>query len=416
MCNMKRILTLLFFCFSVVFLSAQFPHWDWARCAKSSISNTIGFEEGTAVSTDPSNGNVIVGGFFYQDTFAFGNITLGNDYQGLFITKYDSSGNVLWAKEAIGDIESANSGLWAIATDLKGNVFITGGFSGPTLQLDSVLLNNPNGFIPNDNVFFLAKYDASGNLLWAISSSAESGGKGVTCDKWGNVYVTGYFAGTFTLGSTTLIDTLWQSDVFIAKFDSLGNAVWAKQAKGAPLSSTNSGIGISSSLTTAQTDLYVTGFFVNTITFDTITLNPSSDSVYNFDFFIAKYDSSGNLLWAKAGLGNLLIYTQLPSPYSYGLPVAEDRFGNAYVAGGFTNKTIVFGRDTLWNSDISGIGINIFVVKFDALGNVTWSKSVKGNCGDRACGITADPWGNFYLAASFYDSISFGSFSLGISD
>ncbi|MBI3656974.1 MAG: SBBP repeat-containing protein [Acidobacteria bacterium] len=53
---------------------------------------------------------------------------------------------------------------------------------------------------------FLAKYDAAGNVLWArrAGGSDDDLANGVAVDGSGNAYVTGFFDGTATFGTTTL--------------------------------------------------------------------------------------------------------------------------------------------------------------------------------------------------------------------
>ncbi|MBL0070860.1 MAG: SBBP repeat-containing protein [Bacteroidetes bacterium] len=77
--------------------------------------------------------------------------------KNIFLTKYDSSGNVLWAKCAGGT--SVNAVSNSVATDLYGNVYITGSFGSSTMIFDSDTLIN-NGLY---NVF-TAKYDSTGNV------------------------------------------------------------------------------------------------------------------------------------------------------------------------------------------------------------------------------------------------------------
>ena len=61
---------------------------------------------------------------------------------------------------------------------------------------------------------------------------------------------------------------------------------------------------------------------------------------------------------------------------SFGLSVSTDATGNVFWTGNFNDYFITFGTDTLSNSH-PGYD-DIFLVKFDALGNVLWDKSVGG--------------------------------------
>ncbi|HRU48088.1 MAG TPA: SBBP repeat-containing protein, partial [Candidatus Syntrophosphaera sp.] len=65
--------------------------------------------------------------------------------------------------------------------------------------------------------------------LWAkkAGGTGSDWGYGIAVDTSGNSYVTGYFKGTATFGSTNLTSN-GGYDIFVAKLDSSGNWLWAK--------------------------------------------------------------------------------------------------------------------------------------------------------------------------------------------
>ena len=153
---MKRFLFSFLF-FVLVILSgveAYAQTWLWAKSAVGTI-----WDEGNSVSTDAS-GNVYVTGYFQSATITFGSITMTNSNSGweeIFIVKYDSSGNALWAKSAGG---SGNDYGQFVSIDANGNVFITGYFDSPQITFGSTILTNstptstPFGY---DNDIFIAR-------------------------------------------------------------------------------------------------------------------------------------------------------------------------------------------------------------------------------------------------------------------
>ena len=304
----------------------------WAK-REGGTSHEIGF----SVTTDAS-GNVYVTGEFRSATITFGTTTLTNAGGGdIFIAKYDAAGNVLWAKRAGGtDYEFCKS----VTTDASGNVYITGEFRSPTITFGTTTLTNAG----NSNIF-IAKYDAAGTVLWAkgAGSNNDNNGRIVTTDASGNVYVTGVFTSPTITFDTTTLTNAGSADMFIAKYDAAGTVLWAKRAGGA-----DSDYGYSVA-TDASGNVFVTGSFLSsTITFGTTTLtNAGSD-----DIFIAKYDSTGTMIWAKRAGG---------TNDDYGISVTTDASGNVYVTGRFASPTITFGTNTLTNS---GSG-DIFIVKYD---------------------------------------------------
>ena len=142
--------------------------------------------------------------------------------------KSDSCGNVLWAKR-IGNV--GFDGSFGINTDLKGNVYLTGFFTSPTITFGSIILSNNGGYDT-----FTVKFDPSGNVLWAKQAGGSSldAAYGISSDASNNVIITGIFdSPSIAFGSTTLTNTsATHSDIFVAKYDSSGNVLWAKKANG----------------------------------------------------------------------------------------------------------------------------------------------------------------------------------------
>ncbi|OFX17374.1 MAG: hypothetical protein A2033_15180 [Bacteroidetes bacterium GWA2_31_9] len=139
-----------------------------------------------------------------------------------FISKLDSSGNFLWAKQ-IGETAS-NQGS-DIATDIEGNVYTTGNFYNIVDFDPGEEAFNQTSFGNSD--IFISKLNSSGNFIWAkqMGGSFVDAGNSIVVDVLGNVYTSGYFnetadfdtgAGFFNLTSTG------SSDIFILKLKQQG--------------------------------------------------------------------------------------------------------------------------------------------------------------------------------------------------
>jgi hypothetical protein len=368
----------------------QAPSWLWAVAAKGSTSDVV-----LGVKTDPF-GNFLSTGYFTSQTLTIGSITLDRiGGQTIFIIKYDPNGKVIWAKTAGGSQYDRGN---AIATDAKGNVYITGEFSSATISFGSISINN-SGSSGKD--IFVAKYDPSGNLLWvkgAGGSSSEEG-YGIATDLNGNVFATGRFASfSAKFGGTTLSNSGSTTDFFLAKYDSLGNTLWAKSAGG---TLNDGGFGL---VTDANGNAYIAGtFFSPTISFESTTFTNAGV----VDHFVVKYDGSGNVLWAKSAGG---------TTNDFGTGIALEPNGGVYVTGQFTSPKISFGGTTLTNQ---GVG-DIFVTKYDASGTVLWAKGIGGKLEDYGRAITSDVAGNVYITGNFYsNTIDFGTTTLtnaGVTD
>lgn len=186
------------------------------------------------VATD-TNGNVFVIGYFDSPTITFGTITLVNhDTLGnsadIFIVKYDASGNVLWANSA-GGIESED-GI-GVSVDINGNVFITGGFQSPVIFFGNDTLFGSNNLF-NDYDVFIFKYDAIGNELWAKSAGGINYdyATGLSTDAAGNVFIAGMFESPTISFDSTILNSGGFVTIFITKYDSSGNVLWAKSSGG----------------------------------------------------------------------------------------------------------------------------------------------------------------------------------------
>ncbi len=136
-----------------------------------------------------------------------------------FISKLDASGNFVWAKRMGG---SCYEWGWSIALDGSGNVYSTGEFActGDFNPGTATYNLTPAG---NEDIY-ISKLDASGNFVWAQNiggRSAVSIGRSIALDAYGNIYITGVFAGTvdFDFGKSkfNLSSTNAYSDVFILK-------------------------------------------------------------------------------------------------------------------------------------------------------------------------------------------------------
>lgn len=331
------------------------------------------------------NGNVFVTGFFTSSTITFGSITLTNTGSAdMFIIKYDANGNVLWAK-GIGGTVGGGEGGNSVSADKYGNVFVTGNFYSPTITFGSTTLTNAGNYD-----MFIAKYDSIGNAIWAKSAGGINGdyGSSVSADADGNVFVTGGFSSPTISFGTTTFTKLGVSKVFVVKYDASGNVLWAKSAEG--WASFDAPYSVSSD---ADGNVFVTGAFESSvITFDSITLINGGGG----NLFIAKFDPLGNILWAKSsqGTGSDEINS-----------ICSDKDGNTFVTGWFNSPSLTFGSTILINAGI----YNIFIAKYDVYGNILWAISAGGTGDDEGCSVGTDGTNVFVTGKFSSPTIAFGS-------
>jgi hypothetical protein len=360
----------------------------WAKRA-----GNYDYDVALGVATDIAN-NVYVTGCFYDTLITFDSISLLNSYDSIghgdfFIVKYDSSGNVIWA---ISDGGRNDDQSYSINTDAFCNVYVSGFFTSDSLFFgNDTLLNTDISSCHCDIDFFIAKYDSSGNFLWAKKGGpvALVNNYPSTIDKWGNVYVTGCFIeASITIDTVTIFNSSnpLSTDMFIAKYDSNGNLIWTRNSTGTYDEIPNSII--------ADTfgNIYLGGQIdLLTHTFGSITLTNMGGQ----DAFLAKYDSNGNVIWAQSYGDN---YNDVIHS------LAMDAIGNIYFAGYFGSPSVTIGPFILQNP-------GLLIAKLDSGGSAIWALEPSGGITKNE--IATDGFNNLYVTGSFYAAtINFGSYQL----
>ncbi|ESU22320.1 hypothetical protein FEDK69T_23030 [Flavobacterium enshiense DK69] len=349
--------------------------------------------EGKSVATD-AFGNVYVAGTF-QGTVDF-DPSASTAYwtsagiDDIFIAKYDSSGNYLWSK-AIGGTSHEN--VASLVVNSSGEVYITGYFS-PIVDFDpSPAVANLNSSGGMD--IFIAKYDSNGNYIWAKAIGGPDGDTGVysmAINNSGELYITGIFIGNIDFdpsGAVVFLPAHSVSDTFIAKYDSNGNYLWVKGI-GGPEGDIVASITLNSS-----GQVYITGYFADTSDFDPSPNVANLTSAGNFDIFLAKYDSNGNYLWAKAMGG---------TGYDICDAVVVNSSGEAYITGTFS-ATADFNPSTATATLTPvGGGGNLFIAKYDNNGNYIWAKAIeviKNAFFETPSSLALNNNGDMYIAGMF---------------
>ena len=299
--------------------------------------------------------------------------------------------NLTWAKGIGGSLSDVGT---SIVTDLNGNVYTAGYYSG-TMDFDPSL----NSYTLSSNAgidFYISKLDANGNFVWAKSVGGINNdfAYGITLDLIGNVIVTGFFAGTVdfdpNVGVTNLNSAL-ANGIFVLKLDALGNFIWAKAMYG---NSYANGLAVK---TDATGNIYTTGLYSGTIDFDPGPAVTNLTVVGNSDFFVSKLDAAGNFVWVKSAGGSGL---------ESGNDIKIDAAGNIYTTGHF-NGTVDFdpGPGTF---TLSSQGVNdIYITKWNSSGNFLWTVALGGAANDNGKSIDVDALGNVYTTGTYYGTVDF---------
>ncbi|MBK9411947.1 MAG: SBBP repeat-containing protein [Bacteroidetes bacterium] len=291
----------------------------WAKSFGSTES-----DKGYSLMTN-SNGDVFLTGFYSAHIY-FDNIHLTPAGLGdVYTMKLNSSGVVQWAKKGAGSENDKGKG---ITFDRNGNVYVAGFFTDQATFSGNTINNN------GTTGGFLVKYDASGQIVWLKGNCCgTSEYDGIAIDADDNIYTTGYFTGTVTLGSTTLTSS-GNSDILIVKYDPSGNIIWAKKA-GGPYEDIANGITVDS----INEMFYITGQLDDHGYFD----SKYAGAAGNRDVYIAAYDLNGNCQWVKP-------YGGVNRDIAYG--IASDRNGYICTTGIYTGSA-TFGSYSLTGNLLS---------------------------------------------------------------
>ncbi len=184
-------------------------------------------------------------------------------------------------------------------------------------------------------------------------------------DNQGNIYVTGEF-GTDTNHLTIAgidLETQGDLDIFIVKLDKNLSVSWVKSFGNLENESVT---GISVDI---AGDLLITGYFKDSLNLDNFKLKSKG----SFDFFLVKFDSDGNVKWARSG-GS--VHNDKHDGIIGG--IYTDRNRNVYVCGSFDGSE-KDTKPTAWFDSLHvtsfGEG-DIFVSKYSENGKIIWIKNL----------------------------------------
>ena len=224
-----------------------------------------------------------------------------------------------------------------------------------------------------------------------MGGNVNDEGRSIAVDANGSVFTTGYFTGAcdFDPGSGSFIlnsSGTFGGDIFISKLNASGEFLWTRSA-GGTFPDEGSSICVDK-----NSNVIVTGSFYASGTFGNITLTTLGPVLSPF---IVKYDSFGNIIWAKNGSTSMAV--------SSNSSICSDNNNNVYITGKFFYN-ITFGSIILY-----GVGQthDIFVTKLDPFGNFVWAKQMGGLGQDMGKAIIVDNIGNIYTTGSFNSTADF---------
>ena len=225
-------------------------------------------------------------------------------------------------------------------------------------------------------------------LVWSsyLGSSATEFGYDIAIDGDGNAWVSGETTGSSWVsgGFDTSFNGSW--DAFVAKINANGTLAWTSYLGGSDYDS-GEAIAIDGEGNAWVTgDTRSSGWVIGG--FDT-TFNDVVGHTFPRDAYVAKINGSGMLEWSSY-LGG--------TSWDYGLGIAIDGSGNAWVTGATTSPGWVSGGfDTSYNGGYDNWAGDAYVAKINANGTLAWSSYLGGSSDDLGQVIAIDASGNAWV-------------------
>lgn len=270
-----------------------------------------------------------------------------------FLSKLDSSGDVVWTKQIGTDVFDDSR---SVAVDTSGNTYISGSSYG---GLDGANLGSSDAY--------LRKFDSDGNVVWTkqIGTDVFDDSQSVAVDASGNVYISGSTTGA--LGGSNTGDY----DAYLCKFNSDGGVVWTKQV------GTDSWDRSYSVVVDTSGNAYIGGSTEGALD------GPNAGLA---DAFLSKFDSDGNVAWTtQIGTGS----------WDRSDSVAVDASGNVYISG--------YTQGDLGGANAGGE--DAFLSKLDSGGSVLWTTQIGTVDDEYSHSVAVDIFGNVYISGTTWGDL-----------
>jgi len=432
-----HILLFLVYLLTAISTSAQAPDIKWAKKAGGTS-----WDMGYSIATDSEGNSYITGDF--SGTATFGNITLvSTSFRDIYIAKLDADGNYLWAVRAGGTHADVGYGIaldetagycyvvgncsgdsdfgkyqydktgqyygfiarynldgevlrvfindhwhpWAVAVDYRGKPVTCGTFS------EQITISNRTYISEGTSDLMIAMFSNTQYLkpIWGVPGnvSEEQWAYGICTDLSGNTYATGSYKDQVTFGNYTKYGI--GRNVFLLKLNSNGIIQWLQVGGG---QGDEDGYDVAAD---NDGNVYITGAFEQAATFSGEDGNKKLITSKGFtDGFLVKYNTSGNVIWAKR-FGSSQSHDR-----GWGIAIDDD---NKIFLGGYFCDQADFGSYTM---DCTGYW-DTFIAKVNTSGIFKWVVGDGTSDEDYARDVSTDSYGNVYSTGGFKGGDYFGN-------
>lgn len=259
----------------------------------------------------------------------------------------------------------------------------------------------------------ITRYSSDGAFSWQRGVNGSVVGAALATHADGSAYVTGNFSCTVTFGAgesgesivtqpSCSIASDGPPEMFLARYRADGTLAWVRQTQ-------DSLVRQPRALTVlSDGSVIVAGSYWVRMTLGPGEPNQTTLACDNAScVFVARYASSGALLWAKRAVGNEII----AGPEARGVAALAD---DSVVLTGSFFRTITFNP-----GDPGAIALNtvascltndfdVFVARYTAEGAVSWAKRAGGCSWEEGLAVAALPGDAVAITGRFSSSATFG--------
>lgn len=313
--------------------------------------------------------------------------TYTNTFKGVFLVKYDTSGNYQWLQlpqsDTIGITSITNTRILDMDVDGGGNVSIFCKLAPGAY--------NAGAYVASDTGFYVLKYNAPGSFQGGVQLDMDIMGNSVIYIQMAKDPQNGryYFGGQQSTGSVVLGGNVVLHTMYAACYDGQGDFLWKRE---------NDNIGDAGLNCRPAIDdsgyVYMAGISHHNDVFNGHTSINTVTAISHATPFIVKMDSVGNLIWAKNASVNAISYAS----------ALALRNNNEVVMTGSYPGILQWPGATTVPSHVPNQGYDVFITRFNThTGEVTGVDTLGSGFGfaDAGTAIAAGGNGEIYVGGEF---------------
>lgn len=280
-----------------------------------------------------------------------------------YIAKMNNTGtSILWCTYYGGNLVDD---VVAIKVNGSGDIIISGYTNSDTgLSTAGAYRTSPPSSTLGSFDIFLAKFNDSGNIKWSTYLGGKNSNMGTSLglDDKNNIYLSGWtFSGGLATTGVYQDTNRGSGDCFLCKLTPSGHLSWFTYFGGAGAESS-----LGADIVMYKSYIYMAGSTAS-------ATNIATSGTYQttkqggVDGFLAKFDTTGNIVWATyLGGNNLDLFRN----------VACDAFGNIYMAG-LTNSDSFLSYGKVHADTLAG-NFDAVAASFTPSGAIRWSSYYGG--------------------------------------